>query len=149
MTETFQLELEETFDRDLKTVYEQFRDLKKYGVHHPVMTHVKIVLDKSPEYIEYEIDEDITLFGFIRMYPNYKAKVYEIEKGAHIRYTSQVKKNIALKVDLYFSESNSKTTVKEQTEVTGNKIVSMMFLRILEKAHRQLFKNLSANLQKA
>ena len=138
--------LEHEFSTDAKTLYEQFLDLRKYGKHHPVMTEVKIVSDKSPEYIEYEIDEVVPILGFIKMYPNYKAKVFEIEKYKHLQYTSQVKPTIFLKIDIVFTESNNQTKVTETISVTGNKLVTTIFLGILKKAHLKLFENLQKSL---
>lgn len=142
------LTLTDEFNIDSKLLYELFLDLRKYGKYHPVMTDVKIVLDKSPEYIEYEIDEIVKLFGFIKMNPNYKAKVYEIEKGKHLQYTSQVKPTVFLTIDLYFSENYGKTKVDEHISVTGNIIITTIFLGILKKAHLGLFQNIKTNLQK-
>ena len=51
MTNT--LILTDEFDIDINQLYEQFLDLRKYGKHHPVMTDVKIILDKSPDYVEF------------------------------------------------------------------------------------------------
>jgi hypothetical protein len=142
------LRLTDEFNIDRKWLYEQFLDLRKYGKYHPVMTHIKVVLDKTPYFIEYEVDEIVKLFGFIKMNPNYKAKVFEIEKGKHLQYTSQVKPTIFLTIDIYFSESSGKTKVEEQISVTGNKIITAIFLGILKKAHVGLFQNLNANIQK-
>lgn len=142
------LRLTDEFNIDRKWLYEQFLDLRKYGKHHPVMTDVRIVLDKTPEFIEYEIDEELRLFGFIKMNPNYKARVFEIEKGKHLQYTSQVKPTIFLTIDIYFSENSGKTKVEEQISVTGNKIITSIFLGILRKAHVGLFQNIKANFQK-
>lgn len=140
------LTLTDEFNIDSKLLYELFLDLRKYGKYHPVMTDVKVVLDKSPEYIEYEIDEVVKLFGFIKMKPNYKAKVFEIEKGNHLQYTSQVKPSVFLTIDLYFSEISGKTKVDEHISVTGNKIITTIFLGILKKAHLGLFQNLKNSL---
>ncbi len=140
------LTLTEEFDIDLKLLYQQFLDLRKYGKHHPVMTDVKIILDNTPEFVEYEINEALKLLGFIKMNPNYKAKVFEIEKGKHLQYTSQVKPSVFLTIDIYFSENAGKTKVVENMSVTGNIIITSIFLRILKKAHLGLFKNLSNSL---
>lgn len=142
------LRLTDEFNIDRKWLYEQFLDLRKYGKHHPVMKDVKIVLDKTPEFIEYEIDEQVRLFGFIKMNPNYKARVFEIEKGKHLQYTSQVKPTIFLTIDIYFLDKSNKTKVEEQISVTGNKIITTIFLGILRKAHVGLFQNIKANFQK-
>ncbi len=140
--------LTDEFSIDCKWLYEQFLDLRKYGKYHPVMTNVKVVLDKTPDFIEDEVDEIVKLFGFIKIYPNYKAKVFEIEKGKHLQYTSQVKPTIFLTIDIYFSESSGKTKVEEQISVTGSKIITTIFLGILRKAHVGLFQNIKANFQK-
>jgi hypothetical protein len=142
------LKITDEFNIDSKWLYEQFIDLRKYGKYHPVMTNVKVVLDKTPEFIEYEIDEEVMLFGFIKIHPNYKAKVFEIEKEKHLQYTSQVKSTIFLTIDIYFSENSGKTNVEEQISVTGNKIITTIFLGILKKAHLGLFQSLKANIQK-
>ncbi|MES2761610.1 MAG: hypothetical protein V4677_05365 [Bacteroidota bacterium] len=138
--------LEQEFKADTKIVYEQFLDLRKYGTHHPVMTDVKIVSDNTTEYVEYEIDEVVPVIGFIKMYPNYRAKVFEVEKYKHLQYTSQVKPTIFLKIDILFAESAGTTKVTETISVTGNKIITSMFLGILKKAHLKLFNNLNDSL---
>ncbi|MES2515770.1 MAG: hypothetical protein V4580_16575 [Bacteroidota bacterium] len=140
------LVLEKEFAVDAKVLYEQFLDLRKYGKHHPVMTDVKIVSGNIREYVEYEIDEVVPVIGFIKMYPNYKAKVYEIEKNKHLQYTSQVKPTLFLTIDILFAEDNGKTKVTETISVTGNKLLTLLFLGILKKAHLKLFENLNASL---
>lgn len=140
--------LTDEFNIDSKLLYEQFLDLRKYGKYHPVMTSVKVVLDKTPEFIEYEIDEEVKLFGFIKIHPNYKAKVFEVKKGNHLQYTSQVKPSVFLTIDIYFSENSGVIKVEEHISVTGNKIITTIFLGILKKAHIGLFQNMKANLQK-
>jgi hypothetical protein len=139
--------IEDKFNIALNLLYEQFLDLRKYGIHHPVMTNVSIVYDNTSEFIEYEIVEEIKLFGLIKLRPNYKAKVFEIEKYKHLQYTSQVKNNIYLKIDLVFSEFNGIVNFKETIEITGNPIIVSVFMSILKKAHLQLNKNIKVNFK--
>jgi hypothetical protein len=106
------------------------------------MKEVTIIEDKSPEYIEYEVNEEVLLFGFIKLRPNYKAKVIEIEKHKQLRYTSQVKKNVYLNIDLHFTETNGKTKMTEHIEVTTNGLVAFIFLDILKKAHLKVYQNI-------
>ncbi|MBL7936425.1 MAG: hypothetical protein JNM51_11530 [Bacteroidia bacterium] len=139
------LTLSYEFNLDTNLVYEYFLDLRKYGSYHPVMTSVNIVLDNTPEYVEYEINEEVKLFGLIKIYPNYKAKVFELEKGRHIQYTSQVKSKLFLTIDIYINPHNNKTMVTENINVTGNRIITAIFLRILQKTHLSLFDNMHHN----
>lgn len=141
------LKLEDEFDVDIHILYEQFCDFKKYGMHHPVMKTVKMVEDKSPEYIEYEIDEEVMLFGLIKIKPNYKAKVIEIEKNKQLRYTSQVKSYVFLIIDLHFTELNGKTKMVEHIEVTTNLFVAIVFLDILKKAHLKVYQNIKSHFR--
>lgn len=136
------LKLEDEFELGVQTLYDQFFDFQKYGMHHPVMTDVTIVEDKSPEYIEYEVNEVVLLFGFIKIRPNYKARVIEIEKHKQLRYTSQVKPYVYLNIDLHFTEENGKTKMVEHIEVTTNKLVAIVFLDILKKAHLKVYQNI-------
>jgi hypothetical protein len=136
------LKLEEEFEVDIQNLYEQFCDFQKYGAHHPVMKTVKIVEDKRPHYVEYEIDEEVLLFGLIRMRPNYKAKVIELEKHKKLRYTSQVKSYVFLIIDFHFSENNGKTKMVEHIEVNTNLLVAIVFLDILKKAHLKVYQNI-------
>ncbi|MBC7696614.1 MAG: hypothetical protein H7141_14350 [Burkholderiales bacterium] len=142
------MKLEDEFEVDIHTLYEQFCDFKKYGMHHPVMKNVTIVQDKSPEYIEYEVNEEVLLFGFIKVRPNYKAKVIEIEKHKQLRYTSQVKPNVYLNIDFHFEEESGKTKMVEYIEVTTNKLVAFIFLGILKKAHLKVYQNIKYHFKK-
>ncbi|MCD6017439.1 MAG: hypothetical protein K0S53_560 [Bacteroidetes bacterium] len=141
------LKLEEEFDVDIHVLYDQFCDFQKYGMHHPVMKTVKIVDDKRPEYIEYEIDEEVLLFGLIKIRPNYKAKVIEIEKNKKLRYTSQVKSYVFLIIDFHFTESDGKTKMIEHIEVTTNRFVAFVFLDILKKAHLKVYQNIKSHFR--
>ncbi|PBQ33429.1 hypothetical protein CNR22_17130 [Sphingobacteriaceae bacterium] len=138
--------LEHTLPDHFDLVYASLFDFKKFGEIHPFMTEVKL-LDEKPEYREYKIVEEIYFFGFIKNNPTYTAKVIEIEKGKHIRYTSPVKKNIFLTVDIRFSKDKTKNLiVTENFEVTANRLIGMVFANILKKAHLQFFKNLKVFL---
>ena len=136
------LTLEDEFDTDIETIYEVFCDFKKYGKVHPVMVDVTITEDKSPEYVEYEVNEEIVLFGFFTIRPNYKVRVFEIENHKCLRYTSQVKRHVFLIVDMHFTENNNKTKLVERIEVSGNKFIISVFLSILKKAHLRVYKNI-------
>jgi hypothetical protein len=138
------LQLNYEFSSPLSVIYENVLDLKKFGAFHPHMTDVKIVSDSNPKEIEYEIFEEIYLFGFIKNHPHYNATVIEVEKGKHIRYVSQVKKSMLLTIDFTFSENkeNKPTKLTEKIEVTCNKIIGSLFLPILKKAHILLFEKM-------
>lgn len=139
--------LEHTLPNHFDIVYASLFDFKKFGDIHPFMTEVKL-LDEKPEYKEYSIVEEVYFFGFIKNNPTYNAKVMELEKGKHIRYTSPVKKNIFLVVDIFFSkDKNQNLIVTETFEVTANKAIGLIFANILKKAHLQFFNNLRAFLQ--
>lgn len=141
------LKLEEEFDVDIQILYDQFCDFQKYGMHHPVMKTVKMVEDKRPEYVEYEIDEEVLLFGLIKIRPNYKAKVIEVEKNKQLRYTSQVKSYVYLMIDFHFTESNGKTKMVEHIEVKTNLVVALVFLDILKKAHLKVYQNIKSHFK--
>ncbi|MES2568015.1 MAG: hypothetical protein V4565_14165 [Bacteroidota bacterium] len=142
------LKLEDEFDVNINVLYDQFCDFIKYGAHHPVMKTVKMVEDKSPDYVEYEVDEEVLLFGLIKIRPNYKAKVIEIEKNKQLRYTSQVKKYVFLIIDFHFTEANGKTKMVEHIEVTTNLLVAIVFLDILKKAHLTVYKNIKSHFKR-
>ena len=148
MPSTTNFTLQHILDDQFEVVYNSLLDLKKFGELHPHMTGVTIIQNKLPEYIEYNIIEEIYLFGFIRNHPDYNAKVLEIEKNKHIRYTSPVKKNIFLTVDFTFSKNGKGTLlVTEKIEIKSNKFMGMIFGGILKKAHLKFFDNLSKLLQ--
>lgn len=138
------LQLNYEFNSPISTIFENLLDLKKFGAFHPHMTDVKIISTTNPKEIEYEIFEEIYLFGFIKNHPQYKATVIEIEKNKHIQYRTQVKKNVFLTIDFVFSENSERNTTQlsEIIEVTSNKLVGAIFLPILKKAHVQLFEKM-------
>jgi len=139
MASKTKLIIEYEFDTDVNNLYENFYDFRKYGQLHPFMTDVKVIEDKSPDYIEYSVCEELRLLGLIKYCPSYNVKVIEKSKYKHIIYTSQVKKGVFLTMNLYFTEDNGKTKFKEDIEVEGNKIIVSVFLKIVKNAHDKLY----------
>ncbi|HXB40777.1 MAG TPA: hypothetical protein VNZ49_09560 [Bacteroidia bacterium] len=128
--------------------YSAVLDMRIFGHHHPYMREVK-VLQNTPEFTEYNIKEMVWIFGFIPQWPDYNAKVFELNKNKHIQYTSAVKKGLDLSIDFVFSDNVNRTTgITENIKLTGNKIVSKILLETIKKSHTVLFKNLEAGLNK-
>lgn len=143
MPSNLKLSLRHTLPNHPEIIYNALLDFKKFGELHPNMTDVRILKDNSPEYIAYNIVEEIYLLGFIKNHPRYTAKVMELIKDKHIRYTSQVKKNIFLSIDFTFSKnSNGSIIVNEDIALQSNKLVGRVFLNILKKAHLKFFEKL-------
>lgn len=145
MTVVYKRKLEYEFRSDFGALYQHVLDLKKFGNIHPYMTEV-IILDQAPDYIEYAIKEELYLLGFIKMKPRYNARVFEVEKGKHIRYVSQVDKNVLLEINFTFTNENNLVNFVETIEVSGNKWIVKFFISLLEKTHRKLFEKLRALL---
>ena len=140
--------IEHNFSEPFENIYDVILDFKKFGHHHPHMKEIKIVTKHLPNKIEYEINEEVVLYGFIKLRPNYKATVLEVEKNKHIQYLSQVKKNIFLTIDFTFIENKEKRTTKviEKVDVKSNKFIASIFLCLLKKAHVKAFQNFSTPL---
>lgn len=137
------LTITHTLPDEFDIVYKALLDFKKFGELHPYMKEVTVMEDKSPEFIEYLVKEEIYFFGFIKNHPMYTARVMEVEKNKHIRYTSPVKKYIFLTVDFTFSKAGSGALlVQEEIKLVSNKLIGTVFLNILRKAHLQFFENL-------
>lgn len=130
---------------DLQSIYDQVLDLRKFGALHPNMKEVKVIRERPNEFVDYEVLEEVKLFGLIKIKPNYSAQVFEIEKLKHLQYFSQVEKNVFLTINFYFSQNTALGTVQivEEVEVTANKFVASIFLNILKKAHMQVFNTLN------
>lgn len=138
--------IKEEFKIDIGTLYDHFYDLRKYGKLHPFMKEVKLVLDNRPEFIEYEVCEELKLLGVIKFSPNYKVRVFEKNKYRHIVYTSEVRKGVFLTINLYFTESMGIIYFREDIDVTGNPIVISVFLRIVKSAHTKLYRIIKQSL---
>ena len=142
MASTHSLTLNHTLHKDFDFVYAHLLDFKKFGSIHPYMVEVK-ELEQTPEFIEYRIKERrVMVLGIIPMWPVYTAKVFEVEKGKHIRYTSPVQKGVDLVIDLTLTHTNDVTRVNEEIVVTCNAIIAKVFLGIMRKAHLELFEKL-------
>ncbi|WP_317896737.1 SRPBCC family protein [Aurantibacillus circumpalustris] len=140
---TTQFTLQHHLPNQFDLVYSTLLDFKKFGEVHPVITNVTIIKENLPDYIEYSIEEEIYLLGFIKNRPKYTAKVIEVEKHKHIRYTSPVKSFIFLTIDLTLTTGkNGLLQVTETFEIKSNKVMGLVFKNILSKAHLQFFKNL-------
>lgn len=139
--------LQHKLPNQLDLVYSTLLDFKKFGEVHPYIKKVETIQNNLPEYVEYSIFEEIYLLGFIKNYPNYTAKVFEIEKNKHIRYLSPVKKSIFLSIDLTIQTAKNGTlTVTEAFEIKSNKLIGLIFSNILKKAHLKFFENLKTIL---
>lgn len=138
--------IKDDFKVDISTLYDHFCDFRKYGKLHPFMKEVNVILDKSPEFIEYEVCEELKLLGLITYCPNYKVRVFEKNKHRHIVYTSEVKRGVFLTINLYFTENNGIIHFREEIEVTGNRFIVSVFLRIVKNAHDKLYRIIKQNL---
>lgn len=143
MLTTQKLTLNHKLGPEQEIIYQTLLDFKKFGQIHSYIQDVKVIQSNSPNYIEYRIFEEVYLFGFIKNKPIYDVKVYEIERNKHIRYVSQVKKNISLTIDFKLSKGiNSNIDIEEQFTVKANPVIAPIFLHILKKAHLRFFENL-------
>ena len=140
------LTIKDDFKTDIGILYDHFYDLRKYGQLHPYMKEVKLVSDNSPEFIEYEVCEELKLLGFIKYCPNYKVKVFEKNKHQHIVYTSEVKKGVFLTINLYFNENSQVIHFREDIDVSGNPIIVSVFLQIVKHAYNKLYHSMKQNL---
>ena len=125
------------FDR----IYLSLLDFKQFGQLHPYMKSVEIV-NQSEHAIEYLVHEKLKLWGFTPIAPCYKATITEVEKNKHIRYWSEVQKGLFLTIDFTFKTyaENTSTEVYEQIALKGTPWVHTIFLSILKKSHRHIFK---------
>lgn len=144
------LHLQHSLKGELSTVYESIFDFRKFGELHPYMVEVNELSKTSTKGIEYEVKEDTVLLGFLKMKPEYKAEVIEIEPNKHIRYVSNVKGGIVLVIDFRFTqgEAPNQILVSETIEVKGNRLLIAYFITIVKKAHLQLFAALAHQLKK-
>lgn len=144
------LHLQHSFDSEFAAVYESILDFKKFGELHPFMIEVNELSKTASNGIEYEVKEETVLLGFLKMKPEYKAEVIEIEPHKHVRYVSNVKGGIVLVIDFRFTQAENphRVVVSETIEVKGNRLLIAYFMTIVKKAHLQLFENLAHQLKK-
>lgn len=144
------LHLQHSLDSELSRVYEYILDFRKFGEIHPYMVEVNELSKTASNGIKYEVKEETVLLGFLKMKPEYKAEVIEIEPFKHIRYVSNVKGGIVLAIDFRFTQAENprRAVVSETIEVKGNRLLIAYFMTIVKKAHLQLFENLTNRLKK-
>lgn len=130
-------------------IYQALLDFSKFGEMHPNIRKVSITNHQHPDFIEYAVEEEFVFFGIFRNYPRYQAKVTEVEKHKHLRYSAVVKKSVTLTINFFFSENKNTLLVTENIEISSNKLVAMVFGKILRKAHIQVFGNLKKALNTA
>lgn len=144
MASKYSITLNHTLHKDFDFVYTYLLDFKKFGSVHPYMVKVE-ELERCEEFVNYNVKERrVMILGIIPMWPVYTAKVFEVEKGKHIRYTSPVQKGVDLVIDLTLTHTNGVTHVNEEIVVTCNAIIAKMFLGILRKAHLEVFDRFNA-----
>jgi hypothetical protein len=136
---THKLNLDYHFSSPFDHVYSNVLDMRKFGEHHPYMTEVKVI-NQASDHTEFYIKEKVFLLGFIPNSPEYSAKVFEVEKHRHIRYTSLVKGQIDLAIDFKFDRhTNGEFKMSELIELKGNLIFCKILMGMMKKSHLELF----------
>lgn len=103
------------------------------------------LVDQKNGSTTYSVKEVVFLFGFLKIKPEYQAKVTELDKGKCLQYTSQVKKYVYLDIRFTFLNQNNGTLeVVEDIELHCNRLVGLVFFDILERSHREVFRQLAA-----
>jgi len=129
-----------TVYQPLNNVYKSLYDFKVFGRLHPYMKSVKI-MNQSENSVECLVHEQLKLWGFIPMAPCYRVIVTEVEKDKRIRYSSEVKKGLFLTIEFILEQKLTHTTeVIEQISLEGQSWVHQIFLSLLKKSHRHVFK---------
>jgi len=142
----YTLQLEHKLEGELHRVYPAILDMRLFGEHHPYMKEVSL-LQSTNDFCEYRVKEFVWIFGFIPQWPEYTAKVFELEKHTHIQYTSLVKGAVDLKIDFLFADQNpGSTLITENIHLSGNKLVCNILLGAMKKAHPALFNNLKLHI---
>jgi len=141
------LDLSYSINGPISDVYFSLLHFKEFGLLHPYMKSVDIIGHKENG-IEYQVHEQLMLWGIIPMKPSYRATILEIEKNKHIRYQSEVKKGLLLTVDftLETDQENNCTKISEHILLEGLPWIHAIFLSLLKKSHVMVFKNLQAKL---
>lgn len=145
---TKNLLLNHSFTCDLARVYDSILNFKKFGEFHPYMVNVHELKKTATNGIEYQVNEEVLLLGFLKMRPEYNVEVLEIEKDKHVRYVSNVKGGIVLVIDFNFvyDKNTNQVELAEHIVVKGNRWLIAYFITLLKKAHLQLFDNLAGSL---
>ena len=141
--------LDHYFDRKFDDVYEHILNFKKFGEIHPLMKKVTELSKNEPKSINYKVNEEALLLGFLKIQPTYEVEVIELEAQKHIRYFSHIKSAFLLNIDFVFSENGSNTAfnLTERVEIKGNPLLIAYFASILKKTHLQTFENLRKQLK--
>jgi hypothetical protein len=141
---TLRFSLLHTTSRPFDLVYNSLLDFKKFGELHPSMKQVDI-LEQKNGHGAYSVKEEVFLFGFFKIKPEYDAKVIEVDKSKCLQYTSQVKKNVYLDIHFTFlNKQDGKLEVNEEIQLTCNRLVGAVFMNILKRSHREVFRKLDA-----
>jgi hypothetical protein len=84
----------------------------------------------------------VWIFGFIPQWPQYKTRVFELEKNRHIQYTSAVNGRVDLSIDFFFDENCKATRVSENVHLKGNGLICRVLLNLINRSHQLLFKSI-------
>lgn len=148
MISTHRFNLKYQLTGPLETAYAGLSNFENFADFHPYMKKINCS-ESTAEFKEYWIEEELLLFGFIPNRPSYSARVSEMIPGKHVRYTSQVKKNLHLSIDFVVSGNGSgKVLVEEQIVLQANRLVAHLFFRILRKAHSKVFQTMQVAMRR-
>lgn len=142
--------LEHSFDGKFDIIYEYISDLRKFGEIHPYMKEVNELPQKQNiSGTLFRIKEEATLFGFLKIKPEYHAEVMSDKSKKLVSYFSVIQERIVLKSNFTFEENllENKILLVEQIELNGNALLIAYFASILKKTHLQTFENLRKQLK--
>lgn len=123
-------------------------DFRLFGAVHPFMVDVNLVATHPSGESEFDVKEETTVGGWIKMKPRYTVFVSEPLPNQKIRYRSRIMGIMQLNIDITYSETNSSGQFEliETVHVSRIPLMTKMFLKIFAKAHTQAFANLRQQL---
>ena len=129
-------------------IYSYLADLRKFVSIHPFMKTATVIAQPTPQQTVFHITETAILLGFIPYPVVYDATVTETESDKTVEYFSDIKKMIQLAIHWRVEKTSpGEITVFEKVEVTGNKLLSGVFIKLLAKAHLKSMENLKLKLK--
>lgn len=121
-------------------------DFLQFGAFHPLIKQVDSLAIDAIEDAIYDIKEEVVLFGWLKMKPQYRVFVEKSVEHDRVVYKSMIMGIMRLRIEFSFLQDEEQFWLIEKVQVSRIPLITKIFLDIFSPAHLATFAKIRQHL---